>query len=97
MINAPAQLITLPFFKGLTPINVPNLTYTGNSMRLTCGPPPGNIHLGQISGAVWKFKSLDIKDGGRINITTVGNVSVLTVSNVISADIGKLNLLTDTF
>uniref|UniRef100_A0A3Q3RSD3 Adhesion G protein-coupled receptor F5 n=1 Tax=Mastacembelus armatus TaxID=205130 RepID=A0A3Q3RSD3_9TELE len=71
-----------------TPISFPNLTYTGDSMMLKCGPPPVNIHVGHISGSVWKFKGLEIKAGGRIKINNTGNVSVLTVNNIIAADTG---------
>ncbi|XP_040919850.1 uncharacterized threonine-rich GPI-anchored glycoprotein PJ4664.02-like isoform X5 [Toxotes jaculatrix] len=70
-----------------TPITIPDLTYTGNSMRLVCGPPV-NIDVGQISRAVWTFKEREIKDGGRNVITTANDVSTLVINNVISADSG---------
>ncbi|XP_026173793.1 adhesion G protein-coupled receptor F5-like [Mastacembelus armatus] len=70
------------------PISIPDLTYTGSSMTLTCGPPPKDFNVGQISGSVWKFNGLEIKDGGRIKITTTTNTSVLIVNNVINADVG---------
>ncbi|XP_067338974.1 adhesion G protein-coupled receptor F5-like [Channa argus] len=75
-------------YKSPTLINIPDLTYTGSSMILTCGPPPENIILGHISSSEWKFKELNIKDGGRIKISTTSSVSKLTVNNVILADIG---------
>lgn len=58
-------------------------------MTLTCGPPPKNVDVGEISGSEWKFKEREIKDGVRIGITTSDSTSELTVSNVILADIGK--------
>ncbi|XP_026175038.1 adhesion G-protein coupled receptor F1-like [Mastacembelus armatus] len=70
------------------PISIPDLTYTGSSMTLTCGPPPKDFNVGQISGSVWKFNGLEIKDGGRIKINTTTNTSVLIVNNVINADVG---------
>lgn len=78
--------------KGPTSIMIPNLTYTGSSMKLTCGPPPENIDVGQIYESEWKFQELTIRNGGRIEIVTDDNVSVLTVNNVILADTGKSNL-----
>lgn len=75
--------------KGPTSAITPNLTYTGNSMTLTCGPPPENINVGQIYDSEWKFKELKIRNGGRIEVITAGNVSMLTVNNVILADTGK--------
>lgn len=60
-------------------------------MTLTCGPPK-NITLGQISASVWKFKGLEIKNSGRIKITASGTKSILTVNNVILADIGESKL-----
>uniref|UniRef100_A0A3Q3LF58 Uncharacterized protein n=1 Tax=Mastacembelus armatus TaxID=205130 RepID=A0A3Q3LF58_9TELE len=70
------------------PISIPDLTYTGSSMTLTCGPPPKDFNVGQISGSVWKFNGLEIKDGGRIKINNTTNTSVLIVNNVINADVG---------
>ncbi|XP_076611648.1 uncharacterized protein LOC143335878 isoform X4 [Chaetodon auriga] len=75
------------FYNSSTSIDIPELTYTGNTMTLTCGPPE-NINLGQISGSEWKFKGLEIKDSSRIKITAFGTKSVLTVNNVILADVG---------
>ncbi|XP_033181762.1 adhesion G-protein coupled receptor F1-like [Anabas testudineus] len=75
------------FYNSPTPISIPNLTYTGNSMTLTCGIFSGNINIGHISGSVWKFNGQQINTGGRINIAT-GDVSNLTVNNIIPADVG---------
>ncbi|XP_041814179.1 uncharacterized threonine-rich GPI-anchored glycoprotein PJ4664.02-like isoform X3 [Chelmon rostratus] len=75
------------FYNSSTPIPLSGLIYTGNTMTLTCGPPK-NITLGQISASVWKFKGLEIKNSGRIKITASGTKSILTVNNVILADIG---------
>lgn len=60
-------------------------------MMLTCGTPK-NINVGQISSSMWKFKGREIKESGRIEITTSNNVSVLKVNNVITADSGKSEL-----
>lgn len=78
--------------KGPTLITIPDVTYTGNSITLTCGPPPENIDVGQIYDSEWKTKELTIRNGGRIEIVTNGNMSVLTVNNVILADTGKSKL-----
>ncbi|XP_042246628.1 uncharacterized protein LOC121882433 isoform X1 [Thunnus maccoyii] len=71
-----------------TSISFPNLTYTGKAMTLTCGPPPENINIGQISDSRWKFRGLRIKGSGRFTITTSDNTSVLRIDNVILADAG---------
>ncbi|XP_026197569.1 adhesion G-protein coupled receptor F1-like [Anabas testudineus] len=76
------------FYNSPTSIMIPNLTYTGSSMKLTCGPPPENIDVGQIYESEWKFQELTIRNGGRIEIVIDDNVSVLTVNNVILADTG---------
>lgn len=60
-------------------------------MTLTCGPPT-NIDVGQISGSEWTFNGQEIKDSMRININISGMKSILTVKNVILADIGKSKL-----
>lgn len=60
-------------------------------MTLTCGPP-ANIDVGQISGSEWKFNGWELKDSMRIKITISGMKSMLTVNNVILADIGKSKL-----
>lgn len=73
--------------KGPTPITFPALTYTGNSMTLTCGDP--EINVGEISQSTWKHYGSEIKDSVRIKITASGAESNLTVNNVILADIGK--------
>ncbi|XP_078130150.1 uncharacterized protein LOC144533010 [Sander vitreus] len=66
-------------------ISIP-LTYTGTSMTLTCGPP--DINVGQISGSEWKLNGKKITESARIKVNTSGNVSMLTVHNVILADNG---------
>ncbi|XP_067427684.1 adhesion G protein-coupled receptor F5-like isoform X5 [Thunnus thynnus] len=71
-----------------TSISIPNLTYTGKAMTLTCGPPPENINIGQISDSRWKFRGLRIEGSGRFTITTPDNTSVLRIDNVILADAG---------
>lgn len=58
-------------------------------MTLTCGPPPQNIDVGQMYDSEWKSNEVTIGNGGRFEIVTVGNISMLTVSNVILADTGK--------
>lgn len=63
------------------------ITYTRQTMRLRCGPPPENIDVGQINGAEWRFKGLKI-EGGRLTASSGTSESVLTVNNVILADIG---------
>lgn len=63
------------------------ITYTGNTMRLRCGPPPENIDVGQINGAEWRFKGRVI-DNTRLTASTGTSESVLTVNKVIVADIG---------
>lgn len=78
--------------KGPTSITIPDVTYTGSSMTLICGPPPENIDLGEIYDSEWKFKALTIRNGGRIEIVTGGNMSMLTINNVILADTGKSKL-----
>ncbi|XP_044025376.1 adhesion G protein-coupled receptor F5-like isoform X15 [Siniperca chuatsi] len=77
------------FYNSPTSISFPNLTYTGSPMTLTCGPPPENINVGQISGFEWKFKERGIKDSERMKITASNMKSMLTVSNVILPDIGR--------
>ncbi|XP_049446575.1 uncharacterized protein LOC125897346 isoform X16 [Epinephelus fuscoguttatus] len=74
-------------YNSTTTISFPSLTYTGNTMSLTCGPPE-NINVGLISGSVWKFQGREIKESGRLEVTTSSMKSVLTVKNVILADIG---------
>ncbi|XP_049914783.1 mucin-17-like isoform X5 [Epinephelus moara] len=74
-------------YNSTTTISFPSLTYTGNTMLLTCGPPE-NVNVGQISGSVWKFQGREIKERGRLEVTTSRMESVLTVKNVILADIG---------
>ncbi|XP_042358862.1 M cell-type agglutination protein mam3-like isoform X2 [Plectropomus leopardus] len=71
------------------PFTSPSLTYTGNSMELTCGPPPPNINVGDVSGSVWKFKGREIKENGRFEVTTSSLISTITVKNVILADMGQ--------
>uniref|UniRef100_A0A8C9XAZ4 Adhesion G protein-coupled receptor F5 n=1 Tax=Sander lucioperca TaxID=283035 RepID=A0A8C9XAZ4_SANLU len=73
-------------YNSQTPITIPVLTYTGTSMTLTCGPP--DINVGQINGSEWKFNGKKITESARIKVNTSGNVSILTVDNVILADIG---------
>ncbi|XP_078030247.1 uncharacterized protein LOC117252677 isoform X8 [Epinephelus lanceolatus] len=74
-------------YNSTTTISFPSLTYTGNTMLLTCGPPE-NVNVGLISGSVWKFQGREIKESGRLEVTTSSMKSVLTVKNVILADIG---------
>ncbi|KAL7388956.1 hypothetical protein ABVT39_024000 [Epinephelus coioides] len=74
-------------YNSTTTISFPSLTYTGNTMLLTCGPPE-NVNVGLISGSVWKFQGREIKESGRLEVTTSRMESVLTVKNVILADIG---------
>ncbi|XP_060908739.1 adhesion G protein-coupled receptor F5-like [Labrus mixtus] len=87
-IIAPTIGPVVAFYNSPTPISRPELTYTGNSMTLTCGPPPTNINVGHISVAKWKFNGQEIKNSGRIKITTLSTMSLLTVNNVILLDIG---------
>lgn len=89
-------IISFTFSKVPSPIDVPDVTYTGRTMTLTCGPPPNN-DVGQISGSEWKFNEREIKGDNRIQIIDSGMRSQLIVNNVILADVGKskLNLLTD--
>ncbi|XP_055362341.1 adhesion G protein-coupled receptor F5-like isoform X2 [Betta splendens] len=61
----------------------PSLIYTGNIMTLTCGPLNINV-----SAATWTFQGVQIKNHGRFNITTTSTLSDLTISNVITSDIG---------
>lgn len=79
-------------YNSTTTISFPSLTYTGNTMSLTCGPPE-NINVGLISGSVWKFQGREIKESGRLEVTTSSMKSVLTVKNVILADIGKSKIV----
>nr|XP_029135202.1 adhesion G protein-coupled receptor F5-like [Labrus bergylta] len=87
-IIAPTIGPVVAFYNSPTPISPPELTYTGNSMTLTCGPPPTNINVGHISVANWKFNGREIKNSGRIKITTLSTMSLLTVNSVILLDIG---------
>lgn len=66
-------------------LGIPDRTYTGETMMLTCGPP--DIDVGTIDGSVWKFKGLAISSD-RIKATFAGSQSTLTVNNVIPADAG---------
>uniref|UniRef100_UPI0037E7FD21 adhesion G protein-coupled receptor F5-like n=1 Tax=Semicossyphus pulcher TaxID=241346 RepID=UPI0037E7FD21 len=75
-------------YKSATPLNLPDLIYTGNTMTLKCGPPPFNITVGRISGAQWKFNGREIKNSERIKTTTSSMMSLLTVNSVILPDIG---------
>ncbi|XP_022621871.1 adhesion G protein-coupled receptor F5-like [Seriola dumerili] len=75
------------FYRSPTSISIPNLTYTGNTMTLTCGPPK-KMNVGKIDSSAWKFKGREIKDDGRMEITTSDNISKLKVNNVILADRG---------
>ncbi|XP_023270945.1 uncharacterized protein LOC111661558 [Seriola lalandi dorsalis] len=75
------------FYRSSTPISIPDLTYTGNTMTLTCGPPR-KINVGQIDSSAWKFKGREIKNDGRMEINTTDNISELKVKNIILADRG---------
>lgn len=79
------------FLQGPTSISYPDLTYTGNTMTLLCGPPQ-NIDVGQISDSEWTFRGREIKNGIRMKITTSDRKSMLKVNNVILADTGKSKL-----
>lgn len=79
------------FLQGPTTISYPDLTYTGNTMTLTCGPPK-NINVGRISDSEWTFRGREIKNSTRMKITTSDKKSMLKVKNVILADIGKSKL-----
>lgn len=80
----------LSLSKGKKPIRFPTLTYTGQSMTLTCGPP--DVSIGEISGAIWKFNGRTIEGGPRVNIISSSTDSKVTVNNVIPADSGKSNV-----
>lgn len=75
------------FPKGQTPITSPGYVYTGNSMTLTCGPP--SVNVGDISGFVWTINGQKINNDGRDIITNTGNMSNLTINNVVIFDNGK--------
>ena len=92
MFNLIKFLTDVLFLKGSTLINIPNLTYTGKEMTLTCGPPPENINIGQISDSEWKFRGRRIKNTARLKITTSKMSSELKVDKVILADAGKSKL-----
>ncbi|XP_039638413.1 adhesion G protein-coupled receptor F4-like [Perca fluviatilis] len=74
------------YYNSQTPISIPQITYTGTSMTLTCGPP--EINVGQINGSEWTLNQGEITESARIKVNTSGMVSMLTVDNVILADIG---------
>ncbi|XP_077444028.1 adhesion G protein-coupled receptor F5-like [Stigmatopora argus] len=76
------------YYRSTTEIAFPPVTFTGRSMRLTCGPPPDSINLGTITSAKWKLGGKEIKNSGRTQITLSEKRSVLTVNNVILADTG---------
>ena len=84
-------IISLTFSKVPSAIDAPDVTYTGRTMTLTCGPPPNN-EAGEISGSEWKFNGREIKGVNRIQINDSGRRSQLIVSNVIPADVGKSKL-----
>ncbi|XP_028461681.1 adhesion G protein-coupled receptor F4-like [Perca flavescens] len=73
-------------YNSQTPISIPQITYTGTSMTLTCGPP--EINVGQINGSEWTLNRGEITESARIKVNTSGMVSMLTVDNVILADTG---------
>lgn len=70
-----------------SPISFPSRVYTGTTMTLTCAPP-SNIKIGNIASVEWTFKEQEVKDGMRMKISKSDTQSVLTVKNVILADIG---------
>uniref|UniRef100_A0A665V0H9 Uncharacterized protein n=1 Tax=Echeneis naucrates TaxID=173247 RepID=A0A665V0H9_ECHNA len=70
-----------------TPMAIPQLTYTGGSITLTCRPP-GNIDVEEISRSTWKFNGFEIRSVGRHEITTINQLSVLKINNVITNDHG---------
>ncbi|XP_051264162.1 uncharacterized protein LOC127367939 isoform X8 [Dicentrarchus labrax] len=73
-----------------TPISPPpDILYTGNTMRLTCDEPPESLAMGTISVSRWKFNGREIKNNRRIKITISGKKSLLTIQNVVLADIGN--------
>ncbi|XP_054617570.1 uncharacterized protein LOC129172146 isoform X3 [Dunckerocampus dactyliophorus] len=84
-VNGPVTIT----YNSLIVIASPAVTYTGTSMALRCGPPPDNIDLGEITDSKWKLNGREIKNGGRIQITTFARQSELRVGNVILADAGS--------
>ncbi|XP_030260214.1 adhesion G protein-coupled receptor F5-like [Sparus aurata] len=84
---APVLGSVTAFYNSPTTISYPDLTYTGNTMTLTCGPPK-NINVGRISDSEWTFRGREIKNSTRMKITTSDKKSMLKVKNVILADIG---------
>ncbi|XP_068199381.1 uncharacterized protein [Antennarius striatus] len=84
---APVLGSVTAFFNSSTPISFPSLTYTGNNMTLTCGPPD-NVNVGDISASEWRFRGREITGSGRIIVGVSDRQSFLTINNVILADIG---------
>lgn len=77
--------------KGQTPISLRNLTtYTGKPMIMTC-TISDSLNLGNIS-ANWTLNETEINKSERINISTSGETSTLTIKKVLLRDIGKSKL-----
>ncbi|XP_027140127.1 uncharacterized protein adgrf8 [Larimichthys crocea] len=81
VINGPVTSV----YNNPTPFSFPGVTYTGNSMMLTCGHD--NIDVG-IFRSEWKFNGRVIQNRNRFEITDSSTKSSLTVNNIILADIG---------
>ncbi|XP_068998114.1 adhesion G protein-coupled receptor F4 [Embiotoca jacksoni] len=71
-------------------IRLPPLTYTGQTMTLTCGLT--DVNLGTISSSEWKLKGQKLTTV-RFKIVTAGSLSTLTVTNVKKSDIGTYECL----
>nr|XP_049612722.1 uncharacterized protein LOC125990076 isoform X40 [Syngnathus scovelli] len=76
-------------YRSPTQFITPRMTYTGRSIELTCGPTPAGIDLGNIIGTKWKLNGQELKESGRIEISSSATASVLKVRNVILADAGR--------
>ncbi|KAM9778689.1 uncharacterized protein ACBT44_000394 isoform 2-T2 [Syngnathus typhle] len=76
------------FYRSPTRFITPPVTYTGRSIELTCGPTPASVNLGNIIGTKWKLNGQELKENGRIRISSSATASVVKVSNVILADAG---------
>ncbi|XP_035534980.1 adhesion G protein-coupled receptor F5-like [Morone saxatilis] len=86
---APVLGSVTALYNSPTPISPPpDILYTGNTMTLTCGPPEG-LAIGTISRSGWKFNGREIKNNTRIKMTISGKQSLLTIQNVVLADIGN--------
>ena len=78
---------------GSTLITFTSPVYTGQTLTLTCGPPPPDLDIGVLSGRTWTLDTNPVQDGGRFLITTTttnsGSISQLEISSLVSADRGE--------